>query len=512
MTHGRFTAPIRKDTVIEMKDNLNRDITALLAYARENGILFSERDTEYAVNNLLHLLGEHGYQPCETDGETDIVSIMSSLLDYAGDKGLIDKTDLAERDRFEAKIIDQFLPAPSVIDRAFRKKYKIGPMTATRWFYALSKATNYIKTRRIAKNKKFVYDGSYGPLDLTINLSKPEKDPKKIAAAGEASKDYPKCPLCVENVGFYGNDRIQPRSNHRIVTLTLNHEKNAWGLQYSPYAYFNEHCIVLKKEHVPMKVDEETFLTLVEFVNKFPHYLIGSNAGLPIVGGSILNHYHFQGGRYDFPIEKARVIDRFKRRRVKIEVLDWPLSTIRVVGKNENRLLDMVNDIVNHWRGYDNEALGILSKTDTQHNTVTPIVKLKGSEYHFYIVLRNNRTTDERPYGLFHPREDYFHIKKENIGLIEVMGLAVLPGRLDKELALIETCIRDDGACASHPELEKHMPWIRRIRDEALRADDLPAFLRREVGRVFEQVLEDCGVFKRDDKQAFIRFAENAVY
>jgi len=498
--------------MIDMKKDLNQCITDLVSITLKKGILFDEKDKIYAINNLLYLLGESIYEPCEPNENADYFTVMNHLLDNAGAKGLIDNDDIAERDRFEAKIIDQFLPAPSTVDRRFKKKYKIGPMTATNWLYQLSKATNYIKTNRIAKNITFVYEGKYAPLDLTINLSKPEKDPKKIAVTRDVSDDYPKCPLCVENVGFYGNHRIQPRSNHRVVTLSLNHEKEAWGLQYSPYAYFNEHCIVLKKDHVPMKVDNETFATLIEFINKFPHYLIGSNAGLPIVGGSILSHYHFQGGRYDFPIEQARVIRRYKRHRVEIEVLDWPLSTIRIVGNNENKILDMVEQIAAQWQTYENKELGIIAKTDEQHNAVTPIVKLKGNRYQFYIVLRNNRVTKERPYGLFHPRKEYFHIKKENIGLIEVMGLAVLPGRLAKELTLIERCIKDNKDYGSYPELKKHVPWIETFEEEVKQTADVSTFLKQEVGNVFEKVLEDCGVFKQDDTEAFLRFTEDAMY
>ncbi len=490
---------------------MNLAINQLMHYALRCGLI-EERDYDYCVNQLLYLLRLDTFARVSIDEDVDFFDVMEKIVSFAANQNLIEDT-LTERDHFEAKLMDVFVKKPSELDRQFMEKYRIGPKTATDFFFQLSKDTNYIKTRRIQKNRSFTYEGAYGPLQITINLSKPEKDPMEIAKADLSRRtDYPKCALCMENVGFYGTHSIASRSNHRVITVTLNHQKDAWGFQYSPYQYFNEHASVLTKAHIPMKVDHETFKELVDFINKFPHYTIGSNAGLPIVGGSILSHYHFQGGRHTFPFEAARVLARYQRRRVEVEVLDWPMSTIRVTSDNENRLLDMVDDIFDCWKTYDAPELDILSKTTEQHNTITPIVKLNGAKYQFYIVLRNNRATKARPYGLFHPREQWFHIKKENIGLIEVMGLAILPGRLERELSLIKQCLSGDTDAKNYPELDIHAHWIESLREQAYPQDELDMALDREVGRIFEAVIEDCGVFKRKDKEAFLRFVEKAIY
>jgi UDPglucose--hexose-1-phosphate uridylyltransferase len=487
-------------------------LNQLVIYAIKVGILDRD-DQEYAINQLLYVFRLDSFTQIEEAKESDFHELLEQLLAYALRQGLIEADLEPLRDNFEAKIMDCFLPRPAELNRQFRDHYKKGPKIATEWFYRLSKATNYIKTMRVKKNIEYKYSGKYTPLDITINLSKPEKDPKLIALqAGLPSANYPACALCMENVGFYGTLDKAPRSNHRVISLTLNHEKNAWGFQYSPYSYFNEHCIVLKKAHIPMKVDRDTFAELIDFVNQFPHYLIGSNAGLPIVGGSILNHYHFQGGRYDFPIESARVVHHLKRRGVEIEILDWPMSVIRLIGSNENQLLDMAEQVFEAWKKYSNPSLQLFSQTDKPHNTVTPIVKLIGSKYHFYLVLRNNYAPSNRPYGLFHPREEYFHIKKENIGLIEVMGLAVLPGRLKTELDAIRDHLKSPRDLSTDPLLQKHRDWILSLTsipaDPALWED----YLRQEVGKVFELVLEDCGVFQSQDRNEFIRFVEASCY
>ncbi|MBN2697068.1 MAG: UDP-glucose--hexose-1-phosphate uridylyltransferase, partial [Bacilli bacterium] len=446
---------------------MNLYINKLLKYGLDNNLLEND-DYDYAANQLLYLLKMDKFSRVKLDEPVDFFEVMDAILEYAISENIIE-ADIVARDNFEAKIVDTMLPRPAELNRKFYELYKKGPMTATNFFYKFSSDTNYIKTRRIAKNISYVYEGKYAPLQITINLSKPEKDPKLIALKkNDNSDDYPLCQLCMENVGFYGTAEKAPRSNHRVINLTLNREKDAWGFQYSPYAYFDEHCIVLTKEHVPMKVDNTTFAELIDFVNKFPHYTIGSNAGLPIVGGSILSHYHFQGGRYTFPIESAKVIASYKLRKVEVEVLDWPLSVIRVVGNNENAIQDMVEQIFAAWQNYSLPELDIIAQTGTPHNTVTPIVKLSGSKYHFYVVLRNNRQTESRPYGLFHPREELFHIKKENIGLIEVMGLAILPGRLKDELDLIKKCLIENIPTDKYPELEKHKTWIDSLHDEAL--------------------------------------------
>lgn len=491
---------------------LDELLKSLLAYALKQGIL-DPVDKEYAVNQLLYLFQIDALDPQAFPVEDDVFSLLDQLLDIAVSHGLIEADTIQLRDHFEAKMFDCLMPRPAEIDRRFRELYKQGPKVATDWFYQLSKATNYIKTKRTDTNIHYKYGkSSYAPLDITINLSKPEKDPKLIAMMlGKETSDYPACALCMENVGFYGTLDKASRSNHRVVSIDLLRDKAAWGFQYSPYSYFNEHCIVLKKAHVPMNVDKTTFAELVDFVNRFPHYLIGSNAGLPIVGGSILNHYHFQGGRHVFPIERAAVLHRFKKHGVDIELLDWPISTIRLIAKNEDRLLDMAGDLLDAWTRYSNKALSLFAQTDKPHNAVTPIVKLDGSNYVMYFVLRNNFAPHDRPYGLFHPREEYFHIKKENIGLIEVMGLAVLPGRLKSELEQTREVLLGNKALSECPDLAKHAAWIQGFDDLPEGVDAIDSYLKDQVGKVFELVLEDCGVFKRDQFAAFRDFVEKAV-
>lgn len=490
---------------------INSLLSQLIHYAEKKSLL-DKSNREYAINQLLYLFKLDIFIEEKVENELDFYTLLDALLSYALEAKLIEEDIEALKDNFEAKMMDAFLPRPSEMNRIFSELYKKAPKYATDYFYQFSINTNYIKSERIKKNINYKYAGKYGDLDITINLSKPEKDPKTIAFVSNIkSENYPKCALCMENVGFYGTIDKAPRSNHRVIDITLNHEKNAWGFQYSPYSYYNEHAIILKKVHEPMRVDENTFIELIDFINKFPHYMIGSNAGLPIVGGSILSHYHFQGGRYDFPIENARVIRFFKKKRVQIEILDWPLSVVRVSGKNEFDVLDYVNQIFNAWKKYTNESLSIFAKTNDFHNTVTPIVKLKDGSYQFYVVLRNNITTPERPYGLFHPRDEYFHIKKENIGLIEVMGLAVLPGRLKTELDLIKLCLINGEDPIKYQELNKHLSWIEQIKQKNYPAEQLDDFLKTEVGAIFEKVLEDCGVFKSQDILAFSDFVEKAI-
>jgi len=492
---------------------INRLVNQIVQYAYDNRLLDS-MDHEYAVNNVLYLLKLDSFVPEVVDSPVDFFATMDGLLAYAREKGILKTNNEAEKDNFEGKLMDSFLMRPSEINRHFHRLYRDDPKMATNWFYDLSKATNYIKTERIKKNINYKYVGRYAPLDITINLSKPEKDPKAIAAAKKTAEttEYPACALCMENVGYYGTLEKAPRSNHRVVTLTLNDEVNSWGFQYSPYSYFNEHCIVLSKAHEPMKVDYDTFLQLFDFVHQFPHYLIGSNAGLPIVGGSILSHYHFQGGRYDFPIEKSRILKNWRKRHVDIEILQWPLSAIRLIGSDPRAVLEMVNRLFESWKAYTNEALGILAQTDGEpHNTITPILKIVEGEYQFYVVLRNNLATPERPYGVFHPRSDYFHIKKENIGLIEVMGLAVLPGRLKQELDGIKKCLLEGADPLAFPELEKHLPWIEELKQQTFDPATIDLALEKEVGAIFEKVLEDCGVFKADHLEAFVKFVEDAI-
>ncbi len=482
----------------------------LLDYALKQNLL-EMVDAEYAINRLLRLFDLDSFECAQYEEELDFHVLLERLLDYATSKGLIDQEGFM-RDHFEAQMMDCFLPRPSELNRLFREQYKKGPLTATTYFYRLSQATNYIKTERIKNNIAFVYNGKYTPLQITINLSKPEKDPKLIAQlAKTTSNHYPKCALCMENVGFHGTLEKAPRSNHRVIDLTLNHEKNAWGFQYSPYAYFNEHCIILKKDHIPMKVDDTTLDELVDFVNQFPHYLIGSNAGLPIVGGSILDHYHFQGGRHRFPIFDASVKRLWKKRGVEYAILDWPMSVIRVSSHSENKLLDSAKDVFHAWQQYNHPEIGIHARTTEPHNTITPILYLEGSMYHMLLVLRNNYASEERPYGHFHPREAYFNIKKENIGLIEVMGLAILPGRLKRELELIQEVLIGKSSIEDYPELNKHQEWVASFQDIPQETDQILGYLKNQVGAVFEHVLEDCAVFPKQHQEAFYRFLEHAI-
>ena len=489
---------------------INQRINQLIEYAKKQFRMASD-DAVYAVNQLLYLLQLNHFEWEEITEEVDFFSVMKDVIDYALEQGILESNTINDRDAFEAKIVDCLLPRPTELNRMFHKEYKTGPLTATTFFHQLSVASNYIKTKRIEQNIKFKYEGKYAPLELTINLSKPEKDPKDIERQAKITDKYPTCPLCLENVGVYQSTSLAPRSNHRVVSITLNHEKDAWGFQYSPYAYFNEHAIILRKDHSDMYVNERTFAELVDFINKFPHYVIGSNAGLPIVGGSILNHHHFQGGRYDFPIEQARVLRKYKKRKVTYEVLDWPLAVIRISSNNENALLDACGDMLEAWNQYENKELNIFKHTDKDHNAVTPILKLNGAMYEFYFVLRNNYTTEEHPYGLFHPREELFHIKKENIGLIEVMGLAILPGRLMHELDLIEQCILEDKDPSGFPELEKHEPWIASLKEKQIPKEEVKQHLKEEVGEIFEQVLEDCNVFKYGSKEDLFQFVERHI-
>lgn len=492
---------------------MNHDINLLLTYGLREKLL-DPLDYEYALNQIMHLLGLASFEKEEIQEEIDFFRFMPLLLEKAFNKGLIPSQSISDFDHFEGKLMDALLPRPAEIDRRFRQLYKQAPIYATNDFYHLSQKSNYIKTERIKKNIHFIYEGKYAPLDLSINLSKPEKDPLVIAQANQLKEEeYPKCALCMENVGFYGNDFHPSRSNHRVVTLTLNREKNEWGLQYSPYSYFNEHLIVLKKEHSPMDLDVHTFYELVDFVNQFSHYTIGSNAGLPIVGGSILNHYHFQGGKTIFPMESARVLRAFKVKRMMVEILDWPMNVIRVSGSDEYKVIDLVEEIFEAWKKYSNPSLNILAETEGgEHNTITPIVKIHEAKYQFYIVLRNNLTTKERPYGLYHPRDEYFHIKKENIGLIEVMGLAILPGRLKTELDEIKEVLLHGKSVSDYPNLKKHAPWIKELKKKTFDRDNIDVFLQNQVGEIFEKVLEDCGVFKPENRMEFYRFVEDSVH
>lgn len=488
---------------------INKRINQLLDYGIEKGFLKTD-DTYYASNKIIKLLNIYRFERIDYEKE-DVFTILKDILNFAYENGVIDNLTINTLDAFEAQIVDCLLPRPSELNRMFYEKYKIGPLTATNFFHDFSIATNYIKTQRIEKNIRYDYLGKYGNLNITINLSKPEKDPLDIIKQNNNKDQYPICPLCMENVGVYQSTALAPRSNHRVISLSLNHEVDKWGMQYSPYAYFNEHLIVLRKEHSPMYVNQKTFEELVDFINKFPHYLIGSNAGLPIVGGSILSHHHFQGGRYDFPIEKSRVLAKFKKRRVEVEVLDWPMAAIRLISNNENALLDMANQVFDFWQNYSQPEINIFAKTSSPHNTVTPIIKLDGANYNFYIIFRNNFSNEEWPYGMYHPNPSRFHIKKENIGLIEVMGLAILPGRLLREIEQISLILKGEAKESDFKELSVHKDWIEELKKKA-DISNLEEFVKFDVGRIFEQVLEDCNVFKYGNKEDFISFVNKAIY
>ena len=430
------------------------------------------------------------------------------------EKGLIDDS-ITEKDLFDARLMGLLTPRPSEVVRAFRAKYAESPRAATDWYYGLSRATDYIRTYRVKKDLKWKSATEYGELDITVNLSKPEKDPKAIAAAGKAKAGgYPKCLLCREAEGYAGNLRYPARSNHRLIPLTLGGE--AFFLQYSPYVYYNEHCIVLNAEHVPMKISKAAFLRLLDFVGQFPHYFLGSNADLPIVGGSILSHDHFQGGHYTFAMEKAEIETELSFRGfedVSAGIVKWPMSVIRLRGADPLRLAELADRILTAWRGWTDESVTVYAETDGEkHNTITPIARRRGEDFELDLVLRNNLTTPEYPLGLFHPHQELHHIKKENIGLIEVMGLAVLPARLKTELRELEDTLVSGGDLYATPTLASHAAWAEELKARhSFTADNAEEILRQEVGVVFMKVLEHAGVFKRDEagRAAFLRFAEN---
>ncbi|WP_300350827.1 UDP-glucose--hexose-1-phosphate uridylyltransferase [Clostridium sp.] len=481
--------------------NLYSLIDRLICISIEN-TLISEIDTIYVRNRLLNLFKENSYEYCNEKLSLSLNETLTHLIEIALKKEIIDDT-LCSKDIFSSNIMDIFIPSPSSINSKFRENYSISPKLATDYFYSLSKNSNYIRTDRISKNVNFKSNSKYGLMDITINLSKPEKDPKEIALARNSIKsNYPKCLLCVENEGYNGTLNHPDRANHRMIRLDLN--KNNWFFQYSPYAYYNEHCIILSEKHSPMKITKDTFKNLLEFSKMFPHYFIGSNADLPIVGGSILSHEHYQGGNYTFPMHKALKLFDFKLNSfedVHCEVINWPLSTIRLRGNNINSLVEASNLILENWRNYSDEDLEILSFTDNEHhNTITPMVRRSSDNFIVELSLRNNRTSKEHPLGIFHPHSEVHHIKKENIGLIEVMGLAVLPGRLLNELEDIKKFIL--GNCEISKVKEYHHPWSIYLKDKFKKENysSIDTFIEDELSLKFSKVLEHCGVFKLNPK------------
>ena len=461
---------------------------------------------------LLAAFGEDNYESSGNCGKRALSEVLRELCDIAVQRGIIPDSS-ENRDIFDAKLMNCVMSRPSQVNGKFMELYKKSPEEATDSFYRFSCDTNYIRRDRIARDRKWKYDSEYGELDITINLSKPEKDPRDIAAAGKSrSTSYPLCQLCLENEGYAGRIGHPGRSNHRIVPLELTGE--SWFFQYSPYVYYNEHCIVFNSRHVPMKIDERAFARLLDFVRRFPHYFIGSNADLPIVGGSILSHDHFQGGRYKFAMEKAEVetpIEIGGYADVSAGIIKWPLSVIRLRSADPERLIRLSAHILAKWRSYTDREAMILAQTDgTPHNTITPIARRRGEDYEMDLCLRNNLTTDEHPMGLYHPHAQRHHIKKENIGLIEVMGLAVLPSRLQTELGMLEEYIAEGKDISGNDDIAKHAEWAAGFAPmlKGRSRELVRTVLEEEVGRVFTHVLEDAGVFKRDDagKAAFMRF------
>lgn len=493
---------------------LYENIKKLVEYGIQTG-LTPESERIYTTNLLLDLFHEDSYEdlPVETDS-LDLEEILKNLLDEAVKRELIEDS-VVYRDLFDTRLMNCLLPRPSQVHATFWEKYSVSPQEATAYYYKFSQDSDYIRRYRVKKDLKWTVDSPYGEIDITINLSKPEKDPKAIAAAKNAkASSYPKCQLCMENEGYAGRVNHPARENHRIIPITINDSR--WGFQYSPYVYYNEHCIVFNGEHIPMKIDRAAFIKLFDFIKLFPHYFLGSNADLPIVGGSILSHDHFQGGNYTFamakaPIEQELTIPGYED--VQAGIVKWPLSVLRIRCKDEKRLIDLADHILQVWRGYTDEEAFIFAETDGEpHNTITPIARKRGDDYELDLALRNNITTEEHPLGVYHPHAQYHHIKKENIGLIEVMGLAVLPSRLKEELEILAQYILEGKDIRSNEKIEKHADWVESFLPgyPDVNSENIMDILKKEVGIVFTHVLEDAGVYKctPEGREAFLRFVK----
>ncbi len=548
-------------------ERIGADIRKLVSYGLRTGLV-PEEDEIFTVNRLLELFGleepeeegaangtegaegkaaagagsiisqecKYGKSPegqdskCTAETESqggavdadaalaaELEGILRRMCDYAYGHGLIAENGVVYRDLFDTRIMSMLMPRPSEIIRKFRELYETeSPRAATEYYYKLSRDSDYIRRYRIARDMKWIAPTKYGDLDITINLSKPEKDPKAIAAARSAKQSgYPKCLLCRENEGYAGRINHPARQNHRIIPVTINGSQ--WGFQYSPYVYYNEHCIVFNFQHVPMKIDHAAFCKLFDFVKQFPHYFVGSNADLPIVGGSILSHDHFQGGRYEFamakaPVERSFTIDGFED--ITAGVVKWPMSVIRLNGPDSDRIIALADRILEKWRGYTDEDAFVYAYTDNEpHNTITPIARKRGDNFELDLVLRNNITTEEHPLGVYHPHAKLHHIKKENIGLIEVMGLAVLPARLKEEMAQLKAAILSGADLSADELLAKHADWVEKFASkyEKIDASNIDGIIEKEIGLVFMEVLEDAGVFKRtpEGQAAFDRFIES---
>ena len=488
---------------------IDKSIKKLVCYGLEKG-LFDRRDTVYITNRILEILGLDSFDCHENFTSVDLEETLKEILDFAVEKGLIEDT-ITQRDLFDTKVMAALLPRPSEVTNKFYSLYAESPKTATDYFYKLSCDSDYIRRYRIKKDVKWVTSTEYGDLDITINLSKPEKDPKAIAAAKNAKQvGYPKCLLCRECEGYAGRIDFPARQNHRIIPVKIN--DTDWFMQYSPYVYYNEHCIVFNSEHTPMAINTATFRKLLDFVKLFPHYFVGSNADLPIVGGSILSHDHFQGGNYTFAMAKAPIdteilFEGFSD--VRAGIVKWPMSVIRLSSENSERLIELADKILSAWRGYTDEDAFIFAETDGEkHNTITPIARKAGDDFQLDLVLRNNITTKEHPMGVYHPHAELHHIKKENIGLIEVMGLAVLPARLKTEMALLKTAILENKDIRADEVLEKHADWADeiKIKYSDINENNIDKIIEDEIGLVFSKVLEHAGVFK--NKEDFLKFTK----
>ena len=493
---------------------IDKSIRKLVCYGLEKE-LFTKRDEVYVTNRLLEILGLDEYDCSEDFSDVCLEKTLAELLDFALSKGLTEDS-VVYRDLFDTRLMGALMPRPSEVTDKFNELYSVSPKAATDYFYKLSQDSDYIRRYRVEKDIKWVTATEYGDLDITINLSKPEKDPKAIAAAKNAPQaGYPKCMLCRECEGYAGRVNFPARQNHRVIPVRINGRD--WCFQYSPYVYYNEHCIVFNSLHTPMAINRDTFKKLLDFVRQFPHYFVGSNADLPIVGGSILSHDHFQGGNYTFamakaPVERPLVFDGFED--VKAGIVKWPMSVIRTSSEDPERLTELADKILKAWRGYTDESAFIFAETDGEpHNTITPIARKKDGLYELDLVLRNNITTKEHPLGVYHPHAELHHIKKENIGLIEVMGLAVLPSRLKGEMAALEQAMLENRDISSDEQLAKHAEWAEDIkkRHPDINSGNISGIIRDEIGHVFAKVLEHAGVYKRtpEGTAAFIRFAES---
>lgn len=492
---------------------MDKVISELVSYGMLNGLI-AEDDKVYVINRLLELFEKKDFVWSD-EQVRPIHLILEDMMNYAIKQGIMEDDTITTKDLFDTKIMGLITPMPSQVREKFQRLYSESPKLATDYYYKLSQDTNYIRRDRIEKDEKWTTDTEYGQIDITINLSKPEKDPRDIAKAATAKKnEYPKCLLCGENEGYAGHISHPARQNHRIIPVKL--ADNDYYFQYSPYVYYNEHCIVFNKEHTPMKIDKAVFVKLLDFVKQFPHYIVGSNADLPIVGGSILSHDHFQGGSYTFAMAKAPYEYMFQIKGyedVTSGIVKWPMSVIRLQSRELGRIVELSDYILNEWCNYTDEEAFILCETDGEpHNTITPIARMNGDLYEMDLVLRNNITTEEKPWGVYHPEEKLHHIKKENIGLIEVMGLAVLPARLKKEMLTLGEAIVEGKDIRTIEEIEKHADWVDEWRNNYnITAENVNQILKDEIAKVFVKVLECAGVYKRTEEgqNAFKRFVSS---